>query len=117
MGGKSIFRSTGTFYKRAESLYWILGKTQGYCTRFLENYFGLSLYDIYIDKIYTMDDEDLHFVKKYGYDLIGNPDNPYGASTDHAYFIIHDDFFVRILETDQSSDIVLKVISKYVSFP
>ena len=74
---------------------------QGYCTRFLENYCGLSLYDIYIEKRYTIDNEDLHFVKKDGYYLIGNPDNPDGGSTDHAYFLIHDDLFDRILETDQ----------------
>ena len=75
---------------------------QGYRTRFLENYCGISLYDIYIEKRYTIDDEDLPFVKKYGYDLIGNPDNPDGASTDHAYFLIHDDLFDRILEIGQN---------------
>ena len=75
---------------------------QWYYTWFLEKYCGLSLYDIYIENRCTIDDEDLHFVKKYGYDLIGNPDNPDGASTDHAYFILHDDLFDIILETDQN---------------
>ena len=53
------------------------------CTHFLEKYCGLSLYDIDIERIYTIDDEDIHFVKKYGYALIGNPDNSDGTSTDH----------------------------------
>ena len=32
-------------------------------------------------------------------------------------FFIHDDLFDRILETDQNSDIELKVIHKYLSLP
>ena len=75
---------------------------QGYRTRFLGNYCGLALYNIYIEKRYTIDDEDLHFVKKCEYYLVGNPDNPDGASTDHAYFLIHDDLFDRILEIGQN---------------
>ena len=35
-----------------------------------------------------------------------------GTSTDHECFCIHDDLFDRILETDQNSDIILKVIHK-----
>ena len=68
-------------------------------------------------KKYYIDDVDINFVKGYGYDLIGNPDNPYGTSAHHEYFFIHDDFFDRILETNQNSDIVLKVIKKDVYFP
>ena len=45
-------------------------------TRFLGKYGGLSLYDINIERRYTIDDKDIHFLKKNGYALIGNPDNP-----------------------------------------
>ena len=76
----------------------------------------LSLYDIYFDKRYSIDDEDIHFVKGYGYALICNPYHPYETSTDHEYFCIHDDLFDRILETDQNSDIILKAIQKEPSF-
>ena len=55
-------------------------------------------------------------MKGYGYALIGNPDHPYGTSTDHEYYCIHDDFFYRILETDQNPDIILKVTHKETSF-
>ena len=57
----------------------------------------------------------IHFVKGYRYALIGNPDHPDGSSTYHEYFCIHDDFFDRILETDQDYDITLKVIHKETS--
>ena len=46
---------------------------------------------------------------------MGNPDHPDGSSTDHEYFCIHDDLFDKILETDQDSDITLKVIHKETS--
>ena len=48
-------------------------------TRFLDNYVGLSIYDIDFGKRYYIDDEDIQFVKGYGYALIGNPDNPDGT--------------------------------------
>ena len=86
------------------------------CTRLLAKYGGLSLYGIGFEKIYSIDDEDFHFVKKYGYALIGNPDHPDGTSTDHGYFWIHDDLFDIILETDHNLDIILKVIHKEASF-
>ena len=66
-------------------------------TRFLGEYDGLYLYDIDIERIYIIDYEKIHFVNKYGYALIGNPENPCGTSTDHEYFLIHDDLFDRIL--------------------
>ena len=66
-------------------------------------------------KRYSVDDKDIHFVKGYRYDLIGNPDHPYDSSTDHEYFCIHEDLFDRILETDQDSYITLKVIHKETS--
>ena len=56
-------------------------------------------------------------MNKYKFASIGDPDNPYGTSTDHEYFFIHVDLFDRFLETDQNSDIVLKVINKDVSWP
>ena len=85
-------------------------------TRFLSKYGGLYIYYFSFGKRYYIDDEDIHFVKGYGYDLLGNPDNLDGTSTDHEYALFHDDLFDRILETDQNSDIVLKVINKDVSF-
>ena len=48
-------------------------------TRFLAKYGGLSLYDIDIKKRYTIDNEDIQFVKKYGNILIDNPDHPDGT--------------------------------------
>ena len=66
---------------------------QRYRTRFLAKYGGLSLYDIYTENIYSIDDKDIHFVKGDGYALIGNPDFPDGSSTDHEYFCIHEDLF------------------------
>ena len=70
------------------------------CTWFLDKYGGLSLYDIYMEKRYSIEDKETHFVKGEGYAKIGNLDHSYGTSTDHEYFCIHDDFFDRILETD-----------------
>ena len=116
--GKSIFRSFRTYQKRAESLHWRLGKIfneendQRTRTRFLEKYGGLSIYDIDTEKRYYIDDKCIHFVKGDIYNLIGNPDHPYGTATDHEYFCIHDELFDRILETDQNSYITLKVIHK-----
>ena len=55
------------------------------------------------------------FVKGDVYALIGNPDHPDGSSTDHKYFCIRDDLFDRILETNQDSNITLKVIHKETS--
>ena len=81
-------------------------------TCFLEKYGGLSLYDIYMKNRHSSDDKGIHFVNGDGYALIGNPDNPYETSTDHEYFCIHDESFGRILETEQDSDITLKVIHK-----
>ena len=81
-------------------------------TRFLAKYGGLSLYDIYFGKIYSIDDEDIHFLNGDGYALIGNPDYPYVTSTDHEYVCIYDELLGIILENDQNSDIILKVIHK-----
>ena len=85
---------------------------QRYCNRFLDSYGGLSLYDIDMEKRYSIDDKYIHFLKGEGYALIGNPDHPDGTSTDHEYYCIHDNLFDRILGTDQTSDIILKVIHK-----
>ena len=82
------------------------------CTRFLDKYGRLSLYNIDFRKRYSIDYEDLQFVKGDGYALIGNPYHLDGNSTDHEYFCIHDDLFDRTLEIDQNSDIILKVINK-----
>ena len=82
------------------------------CTRFLAKYGGLFIYDIDFGNIYSIDDKGINFVKGYIYALIGNPDHPDGPSTDNEYFCIHDDLFNRISETEQNSDIILKVIHK-----
>ena len=79
---------------------------------FLAKYWGLSLYDIDFEKRYSIDDEDIKFLKGYGYALIGNWDHPDGTSDDHESFFINYDLFNKILETDQNSDISLKVIHK-----
>ena len=81
-------------------------------TRFLEKYGGLSIYDIYFEKVYSIDDKVVYFVKGYGYALIGHPDHPDVPSTYHKYFCIHDDLFDIILETDHDYDIILKLIHK-----
>ena len=81
-------------------------------TCILAKYGGLSLYDIDFGKRYYIDNEYIKFVKGYRYALIGNPYHLDGTSTDQEYFCIHDDLFDRILETDQNSDIILKVIYK-----
>ena len=81
-------------------------------TCFLAKYGGLSLYDIYFEKRYSIDDEDVYFLKGGGYSFIGNPDHPYGNPTDRENIYIHDDLFDRILETNHNSYIILKVIHK-----
>ena len=78
-------------------------------TCFLAKYGGLSLNDIYMEKRYSIDNKEIHFVKKYGYAFIDNPYHPDGTSTDHEYFCIHDDLFDIIFKTDKNSDITLKV--------
>ena len=42
----------------------------------MEKYGGISLYDIYLKKIYEIDHADILFVKKYGDASIDNTDNP-----------------------------------------
>ena len=55
-------------------------------THFLAKYGGLSLYVIDMEKIYSIDDKEIHFLKGDGYDLISNPDHTDGSSTDHESF-------------------------------
>ena len=120
--GKSIFRSTRTCKKRAGSLHWRLGKSsmkknyQITRTCFLAKYGWLSIYGIYFGKRYSIDYEEINFLKGDGYALNGNPDHPDGTSTDHEYFWIHEKLFDRILETDQNSHIIFEVIHKETSF-
>ena len=61
----------------------------------MDKYGRISLYDIDFEKIYSIDDEDIHFVNGYLYALIVNPDHPDGTSTDNEYFFIHDDFLTE----------------------
>ena len=88
---------------------------QRYSTRFLAKYGGLSLYDIDMEKRYSIDDKEIHFVKVDGYALLGNLDHPDGSSTDHEYFCIHNNLFDRILETEQDYYITLNVIHRETS--
>ena len=88
---------------------------QIYWTRFLAKYGRLSLYDIDTEKRYSIDNKEIHFVKGDKSALNGNRDHLDGSSTDHEYFCIYDDLIDRILETDQDSDITLKVIQKETS--
>ena len=67
-------------------------------TCFLEQYGSLCLYTIGIERRYTIDDEDIYCLNKVWYDLIGNQGILDGTSTDHAYFLIHDDLFEIILK-------------------
>ena len=78
----------------------------------MAKYGCLSLYDIDIEEIYAIDDEDIYFVNKYESSLIGNPDHIDGTSTDHEYFLIHDDLFDRILSSNHNTDMTLKFIPK-----
>ena len=55
-------------------------------TFLLAKYGGLSIYDIGFGKRYPVDDEEIHFVKVYRYDLIVKPDHPDGTSTDNECF-------------------------------
>ena len=65
-------------------------------------------------KRYTIDNEDILFVKGYGYTLIRNPDRPDGTLKYCEYFIINDDLFDRILAMDQNSDNALNINFKDV---
>ena len=83
----------------------------------MSKYGVISLYDVGLKKRYNIDHEGILFVKRQGYDLIVNPDHTYGTSTDHEYFLIHDDLFGIILATDRNIDIALKITPKYVLLP
>ena len=85
-------------------------------TRLLAKYGRLSLYDIDTEERYSIYDKGIHFVKGDIFALIGKPYHPYGTLIDHEYCCIHDDLFERILETDQNSNITLKMIHKEPSF-
>ena len=85
---------------RAYIEYWEILSMKKYDQRsnsfLLANYGGLSLYDNTMVKRYSIDYNEIHFVKGDGYALIGNPDHTYATSTDHEYFCIYDDLFDRI---------------------
>ena len=53
----------------------------------MAKYGGLSLYYIDTEKIYSIYDKEIHFVKGDRYALIGNPDHPDGSSTDHEFVL------------------------------
>ena len=86
-------------------------------THFFEKYGGLSLYDIYMNKIYKFCHGDICFVKKNGCYLIGNTGQKDGTSMDHEYFFIQDDLFDQTLSTDQNNNVTLNIIPKDILFP
>ena len=77
---KGLFRLTRTCYNIVESLNWRSS------TQFLETYDGLSLYDIYMNNIYTFYHEEIRFVKKGGYAIVNNTDQSVKISMYHGYF-------------------------------
>ena len=52
----------------------------------MAKYGGLSIYDSDFEKRYSINDEDIHFVKGDGYALIGKPENLHVTSTYQEYF-------------------------------
>ena len=90
--GRKYFYTNQNILQERRELILNIGKIpyekhdQRTCTCFLETYIRISLYDIDFDIIYSIGDEDIHFVKVYGYNWPGNPYNPDGNSTDHGYF-------------------------------
>ena len=79
-------------------------------TNYLGKYVGQSLYDEGMNKRYTIDHENIHFVNKYGYALIGNYDEPDGTSTNQEYFSIHFCLFVRFTARNHNEYVSLKII-------
>ena len=85
-------------------------------TCLLAKHIEISLYDNDFGSRYSIKNDKIHFVKGDRYALIGNLNHPDGTSTDHEYSCIYDEFFDIILETDHTSDIIVKVIHKEPSF-
>ena len=101
---KCLLRWIITCYKRVESLHWRLEGNQ-----FEENLpkiphslfgkFWCSLYLLYwSEKRYAIDHEDIRSENRYGYDLIGNPDQPGGNSTDWDFFFNYDDCLTKFYQ-------------------
>ena len=63
---------------------------------FLGKYVSLALYDEDVKKRFIIDNEELQFDKKCGWNLIGILDKPNGSMSHHEYFFIHKDLFHRI---------------------
>ena len=78
---------------------------------FLAKCGSLAPYDEYLEKIFTIDHEQLEFDKNVGWNLIGIPEKPDGTLSDHEYFCIHDDLFDRIQSTHQDRNIMWRFIS------
>ena len=77
----------------------------------------MYLYDKDMNNRYTIDHESIHLANKSRYALIGNPDKNYGTLNDHEYFPTNDDFFDRILSTNNNDNISLNIIPKNMSSP
>ena len=70
----------------------------------------MALYDKDVKKIFIVDHEELQFNKKYGWTLIGIPEEPDGSLSDHEYFFILDDLFDIIKSTHQDKNVSLNMI-------
>ena len=79
----------------------INNKIQLLCTKFLEKYSSLDLYDECLEKIFIIHHKTLKFDKNYGWTLIGIPGKPDVYLVYHEYFFIRDDLFDRIKSTHQ----------------
>ena len=82
----------------------------------MAKYGGLDIYYEHLKKRYTIDHEDIQFVKNKGCALIGLTDEPDGSSTDYENFSIYDDFFDRIMAMHQNLGITLKNTDKDIIF-
>ena len=57
---------------------------------FLAKYGSIDLYDIYLERRFIIDHEQLQFDRNTGWTLIGNTEEPDGSLLDHEYKNTHD---------------------------
>ena len=81
----------------------------------MAKYGGIDIQGENMKTIFTIDHEDIHFIKNQGWTLIVIPYEPDGSSTDYEYLSIHNDLFGRVLATHNNVDITLKTIDKDTS--
>ena len=80
----------------------------------MEKYGSLSLYNKDLNKIYTIDNEDIQLLKKCGYALIVNPDETNHTSTEHEYFPIRE-YFYMFLAANHIANLSLNIAPPSVS--